>query len=410
MGSEHTMKILMSAYACEPNKGSEPGVGWNWVKHMSKYNDIIVITRSSNRDNIEKEQGQNKNKNIRFEYFDLPKWLRFWKKGNRGIHIYYKIWQLCIYFRAKKIIKKEDVDIIHHVTFNEFRTPGFLWKLNRPFILGPIGGAQHIPNGFERYYKKHLFKEQVRKLINCYYKSSFTLRKALNKSKYIIFANTDTYKFLYSDSLKNKSSIFLETGINEDKIRIINEYKDSNNRFTLMWAGNIIYIKALIILLQALKIVNIPNLKLNIVGDGPLRKKSEDFCNENNLQDVVNFCGAINHSKMDDLYQQCDVFIFTSLRDTSGNVVLEAMANGKPVVVINHHGVADIVSEKCGIKIDPISPQYVESKLAEGIEILYKDKNLRNKMGLEAQSRIESEYLWTSKAKKMQKIYESVIN
>ncbi|MGH4119459.1 glycosyltransferase family 4 protein [Clostridium sp.] len=398
----------MSAYACEPNKGSEPGVGWNWAKHMSNYNDIIVITRSSNRDNIEKEVVKNKNENIRFEYFDLPKWLRFWKKGNRGVHIYYKIWQLCIYFKAKQIIKKHDIDLVHHVTFNEFRTPGYLWRLNKPFVLGPIGGAQHIPNGFERYYKKHLFKEKVRKLINSYYKSSLTLKKALKKSKYIIFANTDTYNFLYNDSLINKSAIFLETGINEENIKTINEYRDSSV-FNLMWAGNIIYRKALIILLEALRIVDIPNLRLNVVGEGELRKECEEFCNKNNLQEVVNFCGSVNHSKMDNLYQQCDVFIFTSLRDTSGNVVLEAMANGKPVVVINHHGVADIVSEKCGIKIDPISPEYVVSKLAEAIELLYKDNNLRNKMGIEAQSRIKSEYLWTSKSKKMQKIYERVI-
>jgi glycosyltransferase involved in cell wall biosynthesis len=398
----------MSAYACEPKQGSEPGVGWNWVNHMSKYNDVIVITRSSNRDNIEKEMVENKNENIRFEYFDLPKWLRFWKKGNRGVHVYYKIWQLCIYFRAKKIIKKQDVDIIHHVTFNEFRTPGYLWKLNKPFVLGPIGGAQYIPNGFERYYKKYLFKEKARKLINNYYKLSLTLRKALKKSKYIIFANTDTYNFLYRDSLKHKSTIFLETGINEDKIRTINEDKDSSS-FTLMWAGNIIYRKALITLLEALKNVNISSLRLNVVGEGPLRKECEVFCSKNNLQEIVNFCGSVNHSKMDDLYKQCDIFIFRSLRDTSGNVVLEAMASGKPVIVIDHHGVADIVSEKCGIKITPQSPKYVESKLAEAIEILYKDKGLRNKMGLEAQSRIKSEYLWTSKAKRMQKIYESAI-
>ena len=74
------MKIFVSAYACEPYKGSEPGIGWNFVNEMSKYHEVHVLTRANNRESIEKEFIYLANQNLTFYYYDLPKALMFWKK------------------------------------------------------------------------------------------------------------------------------------------------------------------------------------------------------------------------------------------------------------------------------------------------------------------------------------------
>ena len=75
------MKILLSAYACEPNKGSEPGVGWNWAINLTKLgHDVTVLTRKNNKSSINKMIKKNKLKSIKFEYYDLPNWLIFIKK------------------------------------------------------------------------------------------------------------------------------------------------------------------------------------------------------------------------------------------------------------------------------------------------------------------------------------------
>ena len=50
---KQSIKIFISAYACEPGLGSEIGVGWHWVLEMSKYFDLWVLTRKSNRHTIE---------------------------------------------------------------------------------------------------------------------------------------------------------------------------------------------------------------------------------------------------------------------------------------------------------------------------------------------------------------------
>ena len=71
-------KILLSAYACEPNVGSEPGVGWNWAIEIKKLgHEILIITRKNNKKVIEKELLTNKILNKKnFYYFDLPKFFK----------------------------------------------------------------------------------------------------------------------------------------------------------------------------------------------------------------------------------------------------------------------------------------------------------------------------------------------
>ena len=47
------LRVLVSAYACEPGRGSEPGVGWHWVREIARFNEVWVITRMNNRKAIE---------------------------------------------------------------------------------------------------------------------------------------------------------------------------------------------------------------------------------------------------------------------------------------------------------------------------------------------------------------------
>jgi glycosyltransferase involved in cell wall biosynthesis len=408
------MKILISAYACEPYKGSEPYVGWNWAIQMSKYNEIYVLTRANNKKNIDKYFQENKNEKLHFIYYDLPKIFRLFKKGNRGIHIYYKIWQILTYYKVKKIIKYEKFDIIHHLTFNEFRTPSALWKFGIPFIWGPIGGAQEFPEGFDKFYKfnfKYRCSESIRKMINSFYINSNGLVKVYSKSSYVLFATQCNYDILYNDVLKDKSAILLETGI--DKIKPYNKDYKSKDKISFLWVGNLIYRKALGLLLEAIHILKQSNTEyeekyeFNIIGDGPLKSIYEEYCKENKLNNVK-FIGKVNHKDVDNYYKDADVFIFTSLRDTSGNVVLEAMANSLPVIVIDHQGVKDIVDKKSGIKIKPKNAQYVINELVDSIIKLGDESEIRMSMGTNGRNIIEQKYLWETKAKIMQDIYEKV--
>lgn len=88
------VRVLLSAYACEPGKGSEPGVGWHWATELARLgHEVIVITRSNNRALIEKALKDASIPGLRFHYYDLPSWGRWWKRGPRGVRFYYWLWQ-----------------------------------------------------------------------------------------------------------------------------------------------------------------------------------------------------------------------------------------------------------------------------------------------------------------------------
>ncbi len=105
MAMKRKLKVLVSAYACEPDKGSEPGVGWNWVKQIAKTHETWVLTRANNRESIERELQENPMPGAHFVYLDLPHWMRFWKRGQRGVHLYYYLWQIAAFIPARHLYR-----------------------------------------------------------------------------------------------------------------------------------------------------------------------------------------------------------------------------------------------------------------------------------------------------------------
>ena len=96
--------ILISAYACEPLKGSEQGVGWNWVLQIAKSNYVHVITRTNNKEFIELHLPQSVDHNITFHYYDTHKTIKNLKNKAKGLYFYYLFWQIGIIPTIKKIL------------------------------------------------------------------------------------------------------------------------------------------------------------------------------------------------------------------------------------------------------------------------------------------------------------------
>src|SRR5580698_2472317 len=89
------LKVLMSAYACEPNKGSEPEVGWQWALQMAQHHDVTVLTRANNRANIEKEVAllEGTRPLPQFVYHDEGPFLLWVKRRFKTVRLYYVMWQ-----------------------------------------------------------------------------------------------------------------------------------------------------------------------------------------------------------------------------------------------------------------------------------------------------------------------------
>ena len=144
------MKVLLSAYACEPHRGSEEGFGWNWSTHLAKEgHEVWVLTRNWAQAEVEKEMSENPIPNLHFAYVDIPDRYKPAMKGIFGVYAHYFLWQRAVYRYANELVKTTPIDLAHHVTWGSLIGGSWLWKLDVPFIFGPVGGGQVAPEAFK---------------------------------------------------------------------------------------------------------------------------------------------------------------------------------------------------------------------------------------------------------------------
>lgn len=400
-------RILISAYACEPNKGSEPGVGWNWTMRLSRYYDVFVITRKNNQEVIEQYLSEYSNEHIHFIYHDCSKWMRKVKKLPGGIFLYYKQWQKEILPLARKLVKEEHIELVHHVTFNEFRTPGKLYKLDIPFVWGPVGGGQFYRKVFQNAYfsKKDILFEKLRNIANHGYISfSVDIKNALKRAAAVLIADQSTECALPKIRIYQR---LLETAIDISSVQPKRVYTTDKN-LKLLWVGGIWPRKGLKILLDALGESDFRNFELDIIGDGQDRAKCEKLVEKYQMQEQVSFRGKLSFADTNATYSDADVFVFSSMRDTSGNVVLEAMAHGLPIICFNHHGVGEIVTKSTGTPIEVTNLSEMKKSILDAIRAYSDDRNLVKIQGIAARQRIEACYSWDRTIEKMVEIYERI--
>ena len=140
------LKLLISCYACSPVRGSEPGMGWSFVLGLSKQHEVhVIVEKEKWQKDIELFLEKNKNENLKF-YFIHKKRNRFLRKiWPPSYYWFYKIWQKEAFNLAKKLDKKYNFDAVHQLNMVGYREPGFLWKMDKPFVWGPIGGTEDVP-------------------------------------------------------------------------------------------------------------------------------------------------------------------------------------------------------------------------------------------------------------------------
>lgn len=412
------LKVLMSAYACEPNRGSEPGVGWNWAMAMSEHADITVITRANNKEVIEewvKDQPVDSLDNLpEFIYYDPPQMFLAAKKTKlMPVQAFYLAWQLGVSLLISKRIRS--FNLIHHVTFNSMMSPGFWWWGETPVLLGPLGGTSCVSKNYKSIYGRLIWKENIRGFLIRNWSKLPWLRFSFNRASGILCANSETESYLRS-RYPDKVSRLLETGVKTsdvDEAPSINA--ESNTTVRVVWVGAIEPWKALHIALQAYakahgSLKNSYDLQLDVIGQGSGLEKSRAETIALEINDSVTFHGRLPLEETKKKMRNSDILLFSSIKDTSGNVVLEAMSMSKPVVCLKHQGSGDMTTDETAIRVLPGTIEETVDRIAVGLVKLAKSPEYRAELGLHGRQRIIDEYTWANKAKKMMVLYKQAIN
>lgn len=407
------LKVLVSAYACEPDKGSEPGVGWHWAKQIARFHEVWVITRTNNKESIESELKKNPDPHLHFLYVDLPKWIRFWKKGARGIRVYYYLWQFAALKTAFGTHRKILFDLSHHVTFVNNWQPSMLSLLPLPFIWGPIGSNPPIPKAFLKNIKIKLLSKirLVVKNLFRYFDPSFYI--TLLKAKKIIMINNQMInKYPFSIVSKDRFVIEKAIGINMDGVVDSVHSNDikPRNYIKVISVGQLIYIKGFHLAIEgfAKAVRDNPDLELTIIGNGNEKNNLIDLVKKYAISEKVKFYGGVCREEVFKALAESDIFLFPSF-EGGGMVVLEAMAVGLPVVCLDFGRSGEMITDYCGIKVKPITPEQTVKDLSDALLKLAKNSELRENMGEAGRKWVEEVYSWDKKGEMIKDLYAKFI-
>lgn len=426
------MRILINSYACCPNGGSEPGMGWNWIIALAKYCECYIITEGEFRPQVEQWLSLAENEAIasRLHFYWLPigeknaaKSTRIrtmcWNQGDWRFYYYYRLWQKHAANCARTIIENQKmigkpILLLHQLNMIGFREPGYLWQVSRqakiPLVWGPINSKEGFPMAYAKAadFRQKLFLCLKNTITRVQLALSPRVRCMAKTSNVIIAASTDAQQSI--EKYWHRSSICInETGCpapcNEIQ-RAQDESEAHKERFDILWCGRFLFSKQLDLAIQAVAEANVSNIVLHVLGSG----NNEPYLQlANKLGVHVVWYGQVSHEEVQEVMQKMDVLLFTSVFEGTPHVVLEAIANQLPVLCHNSCGQGDVVNDKVGITVPILTPKDSIKSFATAINYLSSHPDVLKEMKINCLFRA-NELTWDKKAMQMLDVYKKCCN
>ena len=396
------MNYLISAYSVNPYKGSEDSIGWNWVlqyeKNYKEGDRIILLTKKFNEKDTRRGLKEFNIQHVELVIVDVPNALNWFREKNSAFHhMYYILWQHWAWLWVKHSGIR--FDVIHHVTMNDYRIPSELYKAKGAKVIwGPMGGAQVTPRPLKVYEKNQLvasFREFINK--SCSWNPFY--KKALRSYYKIYCINNETKKQI--SRIVGKDVPLMPELALRDEYKNLPIRNGNNDIFKIVFVGRLIGKKGIAFLIDALSLMPTDmNWELLIFGDGDDRGLIEKQIADSDIGKNVKLMGNRPLNQIAEAYQQADVFVLPSLRETSGNVLLEAMAYAVPIVAFDTSFCRLLKEVDCGVFVNTEQAlEGIKKDWCKAIVMLGRDKKLAKRMGMNGYKYVNSRLTWDEKYK-----------
>jgi glycosyltransferase involved in cell wall biosynthesis len=397
------MKVLLSAFQCGPGQGSELGNGWNWARALSDCgHDVTVITLSSFEEEIRKADPRG----VKFHFVEVP-----WRPAYRlsfqlGLYHYYVSWQDAALRHVE--MQPGRYDVVHHVAWGSLHLGTRLWRLPAPLVYGPIGGGQTAPAKYWRYFGRDWPSEALRTQLTTgqMLKLNRRSRETIQNSAVTLVTNSATAvasRRLGATDVR----YMLAEGLPVEWIA--EPRPQPTGPPVVLWLGRLLARKAPTLAVQAFaELRRLMPARLVMAGDGPLRDQVRKEVARCGVADDVELLGQVPWKEIGRLYSSASVFLFTSLRDSSGSQFLEALGKGLPAVALDHHGVGDADVGAAAIKVAlPAEPRDLPGCLAAAMQTILCDDQWESRSA--AGIKWAGEWTWPAKAATAGQIYRDVV-
>ena len=410
-------KVLVSAYACHPNPAAAhfPGeaiLGWSLAREIARFADMRLITWAFNRDGVEGTLMDGDGRPAAVDYVALPDRVhRALRDRHYGVRFDYFLWQRQAARLARRLVASERFDLFHQITFSNDWMPSFIApEFPGPFVWGPIGGGQRVPGPLLRTLAaRERRQERARTFLQNVWRATPARRRAARKASAILVCNAETEGVLsrYADRVVD----FPVNGIRREDVLEGPVPAAAGDELRLLYVGRFDAIKGLPLALEALRVLDrvAPPVTLELVGEGPERPRLEALAARLGVSHRLAWTPWSPRAEIFAKMRRSDVFLFPSLRDGGGAVVVEAMASGLPVVCLDVGGPGFHVRDDWGFKVPPGPADAVAAALAAALGRFRAEPGLRARLGTAARDRAGSYYTWDRLGERLRAIYADVL-
>lgn len=399
------MKIFVSAYACEPGLGSEIGVGWHWVQQMARNHTLWVLTRASNRARIEAwYAGHPDAPKIEFVYFDLPPWARRWKKGLRGVRIYYNLWTRLSNKLVRRTMEANEIKVFHHLTYGNALWPVSRYGSRQTMVWGPIGGLETIPTAYTDHYSlRERLREAVRRMAVAVTRRSPGFIARCRRADVILCKTAVTRHRIPAD-YRSKAVMMTDVAPDSSLTSTPPPLPGGAPRFIAV--GRLDAWRGFDIAIEAFARAALPGATLTIVGKGPDAERLEALVEELGVADKVTFAGSVSMERYRELMGESSVVVNPALKEGAVTVAFDAMAMGRPLIAVDTTGYTRYFHSSYSVVLPLGRREVLIADMASAMRRLA-DSDTRAAMGREA-IRAAAKYTWDTHGDEINKIFNDL--
>ncbi len=409
------MRILLSAYSCGPNRGSEPGVGWGAAMSLAAYAEVHVLTTFESRVSIKAEIAAGRiPKSLHFHFFDLPGSVWWWKYGHlRGIQFHYALWQRLAGRVVRRLHKEFCFDAAQHVTFVRYWSPSGLRNSGIPYIFGPVAGADLPPAELIREYPiQQRFIFLARKIVRWFGERNPATLSTLRNAAHVFAATPATQDRCLALGVSSEQlSLCQAIALTDDEFAVLSSmpFVDSPMFFGM---GLLIHRKRYDLAIRAFAEAAIPGSKLVLIGGGPEESRLRALAERLGVLDRIEITGFLSRQEAWNKMSECSVLLHPCDLESGGCVVQEAMAAGRPVIAFDMGGPAMMIDSSCGFKVSPCPSVRMVDAMAVSMKSLAAP-SVRRPMSEAARGRAARAFRWPDRGKlyfdSLAKCSESVV-
>lgn len=377
------LRILVSAYACDPYAGSEGGVGWRSVCRIAQNHDVFVLTNPHNMEGWQRAaQNGMIPEGVCVRYVQGGTAC----SGNRFIARFqswlnYASFQRKVLEEAVRWHAEMNFDICHQVTIAAWRMPSPLWKLPIPFIWGPIGGAGHIPREFRPMLSPAARVFELARDINTWWVvRQNPFHQCMEHAAVIFTANQETFDFL-KPFRKGMPMVCLP--IVSFPADVLERFRRPADKWLghpvpasspapplrIFAGGNMEGRKGVALALMALALVKQAGVEFHytIAGGGPDIPHLKKLAQRLGVHGQVEFNLGYQGDDYVRALWQSDVYLLPSFRESTPVTLLEAMLAGCYPVVADTSAQGEIVRLAGGTPVPTHSMEGLIQGLADAI-------------------------------------------